>query len=103
MVNDFVASGYGILTLNDTELTTLQKGKRNSKCPIAVLGAGTGLGECFLTPSYMFNSEFYDAYPTEGGHVEFAPKTSVQVIARSQSTAFQYPAFGAGGKRWRWI
>uniref|UniRef100_A0A7S2ZQH1 Glucokinase n=2 Tax=Rhodosorus marinus TaxID=101924 RepID=A0A7S2ZQH1_9RHOD len=78
VVNDFVASGYGILTLMETEVTVLQEGKYSQSAPIAVLGAGTGLGECFLAPNWSPYGSFYDAYPSEGGHVEFAPKTDIQ-------------------------
>eukprot|EP00188_Purpureofilum_apyrenoidigerum_P006053 Plantae.Rhodophyta-Purpureofilum_apyrenoidigerum.ctg8690.p1 GENE.Plantae.Rhodophyta-Purpureofilum_apyrenoidigerum.ctg8690~~Plantae.Rhodophyta-Purpureofilum_apyrenoidigerum.ctg8690.p1 ORF type:complete len:450 (-),score=92.75 Plantae.Rhodophyta-Purpureofilum_apyrenoidigerum.ctg8690:326-1675(-) len=78
VVNDFVASGFGILTLLESEVTVLQEGRRSDHAPIAVLGAGTGLGECFLSPSSVYGNAFYEAYPTEGGHVEFAPKTELQ-------------------------
>mmetsp|Transcript_2838 Transcript_2838/g.13257 ORF Transcript_2838/g.13257 Transcript_2838/m.13257 type:complete len:266 (+) Transcript_2838:414-1211(+) len=83
VVNDFVASGYGILTLMETEVTVLQEGKYSQSAPIAVLGAGTGLGECFLAPNWSPYGSFYDAYPSEGGHVEFAPKTDIQVLKLS--------------------
>lgn len=39
--------------------------------PIACLGAGTGLGECFLT---LGPSGDYECYPSEGGHAEWAPR-----------------------------
>jgi glucokinase len=41
---------------------------------MACVGAGTGLGECFLAPGD--NGE-YVCYPTEGGHAEFAPRDEV--------------------------
>mmetsp|Transcript_9607 Transcript_9607/g.29080 ORF Transcript_9607/g.29080 Transcript_9607/m.29080 type:complete len:448 (+) Transcript_9607:159-1502(+) len=78
VVNDFVAGGFGILTLLESEVTVLQEGRQIDFAPIAVLGAGTGLGECFLAPSPTYGSAFHEAYPTEGGHVEFAPKTELQ-------------------------
>ena len=45
--------------------------------PIACIGAGTGLGECFLTP----NSEDgdYSCFASEGGHVDFSPRNAVEV------------------------
>jgi glucokinase len=47
-----VAAGYGVLTVNvDKECITLQHAKRLKSAPIACIGAGTGLGQCFLTPS----------------------------------------------------
>ena len=51
LINDFVAISYGVLGLKGEDLYTLQNVKPRSKFPIAVLGAGTGLGEGFLIPS----------------------------------------------------
>ena len=46
LINDFVAAGYGVLTLNtDVECITLQKATMQSTAPIACIGAGTGLGK----------------------------------------------------------
>ena len=76
VVNDFVAMGFGLLTLNeDTECVVLQKAKKNPTAPIACIGAGTGLGECFLTPKGDGN---YECYASEGGHAEFAPRNDVR-------------------------
>lgn len=78
LVNDFSASGYGLLSLTDDELVTLQEGKKTmlGTQPIALIGAGTGLGECYLTPNA--NGDL-TAYATEGGHVEFAPRTPLEI------------------------
>lgn len=69
LVNDFQANGYGVLTLKEEEYLLIQEATPNYSAPIACIGAGTGLGECFLTPS----AGRYEAWPSEGGHVEFAP------------------------------
>lgn len=75
VINDFVAMGYGILTLDEeTECIALQHAPKQPNAPIACIGAGTGLGECFLTP---FGSGGYECYPSEGGHAEFAPRNEV--------------------------
>ena len=37
-------------------------------------GAGTGLGECFLTCD---GNGDYTCWPSEGGHVEFAPRDAI--------------------------
>ena len=50
MVNDFVALGYGLLTLClKTECITLNNVEPQDEAPMACVGPGTGLGECFLT------------------------------------------------------
>ena len=42
--------------------------------PIACVGAGTGLGECFLTAG---SDGTYTCWPSEGGHAEFSPRSAV--------------------------
>lgn len=52
-----------------------QKGEPKKKAPIACIGAGTGLGEVYLT----VDNGHYVAYPSEGGHAEFPPRTDLEV------------------------
>ena len=74
LINDFVATGYGLLTLKSEETVTLQDAPDKVGAPIACVGAGLGLGECFLTSK----DGVYDAWPSEGGHAEFAPRNELQ-------------------------
>ena len=48
IINDFVAVGYGIELLAPADLATLQEGTPAPQGPIALIGAGTGLGQGFL-------------------------------------------------------
>jgi len=99
LINDFLAVGYGLLTLDEeveciclqvsqiphclgvllysalTLSCISQRGKRNLSSPIACIGAGTGLGECFLAPD---NDGTYLCFPSEGGHADFAPRGPVE-------------------------
>lgn len=71
LINDFVANGYGLLTLDEAkECVTLQE------APKVAGGAGTGLGECFSTAREV--GAPYDTYPSEGGHAEFAPRNELE-------------------------
>ncbi|MGK7910618.1 MAG: glucokinase [Synechococcus sp.] len=74
LINDFAAIGYGVSTLPPEDLHTLQPGTRVDRGPIAVLGAGTGLGETYLT----WQGDHYQVHPSEGGHTNFAPRTPLQ-------------------------
>lgn len=84
VVNDFVGMGYGALTLDlDVETKELVPGSKalvNPVGPKVCVGAGTGLGECYLTVSSLDpESSGYECYPSEGGHVEFSPRDEVQI------------------------
>ncbi|GAX13103.1 glucokinase [Fistulifera solaris] len=78
IVNDFVAQGYGCLTLTQDEVIYLSGPYENlqhlPEGPKVCVGAGTGLGECYLTPS----PSGYVCHPSEGGHVEYAPRSELQ-------------------------
>ncbi len=71
LINDFAAVGYGVLGLDAKDLLTLQVGKLVSDAPIAVIGAGTGLGEGFL----IKQGNSHQIFASEGGHVDFAPRS----------------------------
>ncbi|MFW6316557.1 MAG: glucokinase [Cyanobacteriota bacterium] len=75
LINDFAAISYGVLGLQNNELETLQDVEAQTDAPIAVIGAGTGLGEGFLTP--LGNGE-YSVFGTEGGHAEFPPRSELE-------------------------
>ena len=80
IINDFVAQGYGCLTLNESEVRHLHGPKTPlSKLltgPKICVGAGTGLGECYLTPS---GDGSYVCFPSEGGHAEYAPRNDLEL------------------------
>ncbi|MGJ3248709.1 MAG: glucokinase [Elainellaceae cyanobacterium] len=75
LINDFAAVGYGVLGLRDDDLRVLQKATSRPDAPIAVIGAGTGLGEGFLIPN---GRSGYNVFPSEGGHADFAPRSQLE-------------------------
>lgn len=75
LINDFAANSYGVLSLKESDLATLQPGKAIKDAPIAVIGAGTGLGESFLIPY----KNKYQIFPSEGGHTDFAPRNELEI------------------------
>ncbi len=75
LINDFQAVGYGIEALVSGDLDVLQEGSELSQAPRAVIGAGTGLGVGIL----VWQSDHYEALPTEGGHADFAPTNALQM------------------------
>ena len=75
LINDFQAIGFGIEGLSIEDVVTLQVGSPLEKGVRAVIGAGTGLGEGFL----VWEQDHYQAYPSEGGHVDFGPVNAEQL------------------------
>lgn len=75
LLNDLVATSYGILELPAEQLFSLAEGQIRAGEAKAVLAPGTGLGEAFL----LWNGLSYQAYPSEGGHVLFSPVDGEQI------------------------
>jgi len=47
--------------------------------PKVCIGAGTGLGECYLTPNLGQDTNSYTCFASEGGHVEYAPRNDLEI------------------------
>ena len=75
LLNDIWAIAYSIDCLKADDLIELNKGTASLTGPLAVIAPGTGLGEAFLT----WDGEKYRAHASEGGHVDFAPKTQTEI------------------------
>jgi len=79
IVNDFQGQGYGVLDLDhDTEVLSLtpnSKALMDPNGPKVCIGAGTGLGECYLTPN---GDGSHTCFASEGGHVDFTPRSPLQ-------------------------
>jgi glucokinase len=74
LINDFAAVGYGIFGLSKNDVVTLQAGKHKLEAPIGIIGAGTGLGQGFL----IKQGNYYQVFPSEGGHADFAPRNELE-------------------------
>jgi len=75
LINDLEANGYGIAELSDGQIYTLSEGDSSQMGNRALIAAGTGLGECFL----VWNGRSHTPYPSEGGHVDFAPRNEDEI------------------------
>ena len=74
ILNDFEAAGYAIPLLAGDDLVTVHPGTPVPGGPIAVLGAGTGLGMAML----LHDGRRYRVHPSEGGHADYAPRTALE-------------------------
>ena len=75
LINDFAAVGYGIQGLIPGDCVTLQAGAPDPRRPVAVIGAGTGLGEGFLIPQPDGRCR---VFASEGSHGDFPPRSHLE-------------------------
>ena len=74
LLNDLEAMALGMLYLPEEDLIELNPKAKPQTGTIAVLAAGTGLGEAIL----CWDGLQYHALGTEGGHTDFAPQNALQ-------------------------
>jgi len=75
LLNDLQATSYGTLVLEPNDLCPLNQGQRDPKGNIAVIAAGTGLGEGGL----CWTESRYAAIASEGGHATFGPSSPLEI------------------------
>ena len=76
LVNDFAVLIYGLPHLDESQQVLLRAatGDADPEAPVAILGAGTGLGVAIGIPT----SQGLKAIPSEASHAEFAPRTQAE-------------------------
>jgi len=74
LLNDLVATATAVPALLPQDLETLNEGS-SSDGTIGVIAPGTGLGEGYL----VWDGTAYTAYPSEGGHTDFAPTSELEM------------------------
>ena len=74
LINDFHAVGNGVQRLGTEDFVTLQSNEPDPTGPIALIGAGTGLGQGFL----FWDGLRYRVHGSEGGHVALAARDAVE-------------------------
>jgi glucokinase len=74
LMNDLEATGQGLAALPPTSLITLQSGRPRTG-NIALIAAGTGLGEALL----IWDGKTHQVISSEGGHADFAPRTELEM------------------------
>ncbi|MEO6420780.1 MAG: glucokinase [Polyangiaceae bacterium] len=76
LINDLVALAYGALGVPRRKLVPLSKGSppKTSGATVAVIAAGTGLGEAVL----VWDGRHVPC-ASEGGHTDFAPRNKLEI------------------------
>jgi glucokinase len=75
LVNDLQATASSLPFLQKSDRATIREGAADPQGNMAVLAAGTGLGEGFLVDT----GAGYIPFPSEGGHVDFAPRDDREI------------------------
>jgi glucokinase len=76
LLNDLEAAAYGMLHLRPDELCPLNPhAQPRRKGNVAVIAAGTGLGEAML----YWDGQRHHPLASEGGHCDFAPQTDQEI------------------------
>ncbi len=90
VINDLTALAHAIPLLQSGDLHALHRGEPAENGAMAVIAPGTGLGEAFL----VWDGAAYRAYPSEGGHADFAPTTRSQVeLLRYLQRRFEHVSY----------
>lgn len=80
VLNDFEALAYALPELGKDDYQELQQGRPDREGTVALLGAGTGLGQAFVV---RCNGRWV-AHPSEGGHGDFAATDDAQWRLRAR-------------------
>lgn len=83
LLNDLQAMAYSIPVLREAEVHVLQEGEALRGGNIALIAAGTGLGEALL---HNVDGRFVPS-PSEGGHADFSARTEREISLLRHITA----------------
>jgi len=75
LLNDLAATAVSVPFLGRNQTCSLNQARGKKQGNIGVVAPGTGLGEALL----VFQDHHYVPVSSEGGHVDFAPKTEEEV------------------------
>ena len=75
LLNDLEAMAYGVTVLADADVHVLQQGDPRRDGNVALIAAGTGLGEALL---HNVDGRLVPS-PSEGGHADFAPRNEREI------------------------
>ena len=80
LLNDLEANAWGIETLEDSDIYTLNQGSATATGNRSIISAGTGLGEAGL----FWDGNRHIPFPSEGGHADFCPNTALETALCEQ-------------------
>ncbi len=75
LLNDLEALAHGVGLVPEAQLATLNPGRAEPDASIAVIAAGSGLGEAGL----VWNGSRHVPLASEGGHTDFGPRSAREI------------------------
>jgi glucokinase len=75
LLNDLESAAYGTLALAEKDFFTLNEGIKRDRGHLALIAAGTGLGESTI----WWDGGRYRVLASEGGHADFAPRNDLEI------------------------
>lgn len=75
LLNDLAATAAGVRYLKGDQIVTLAEGQKQDHGNIAVIAAGTGLGEAGL----IWHGSEYEPLAMEGGHTDLAARNELEL------------------------
>ena len=79
VINDLEANAWGISTLRPDDIAPLNEAEGEEDGNLALISAGTGLGEAFVT----HRQRGQEVHASEGGHADFAPSGELESELRA--------------------
>jgi len=76
LLNDLVAAAASLAHLKNEDLLKLNDGTREERAPMALIAAGTGLGEAIL----FWDGRRYQISPSEASLTDFAPRNDREFL-----------------------
>jgi glucokinase len=76
LLNDLVAAAASLAHLKNEDLLKLNDGTREEHAPMALIAAGTGLGEAIL----FWDGQRYQISPSEASLTDFAPRNDREFL-----------------------
>lgn len=87
LLNDLEATAWGLRTLHENDVYTLQQGTELATGNAAIIAAGTGLGEA----GFYFDGHKHHPFACEGGHADFSPQTELDMaLLRHLQTRYEH-------------
>ena len=75
LLNDLEATAWGVSKQHEKDIVELNPEAEKTAGNIAILAAGTGLGEAIV----CWDGEKYHVMASEGGHTDFAPNSTLEI------------------------